>query len=107
MQSGSRIERAVMGSLLEPLEPRLLLATGPILSEFMADNDDTLNDEDDVSSDWIELHTTAFAGGINSITAGGVSSTVLESEALMTKSLLSPRPLLKAWMAKTFSPSSR
>jgi hypothetical protein len=29
---------------------------GVIISEFMADNDDTLNDEDGDDSDWIELH---------------------------------------------------
>jgi hypothetical protein len=33
----------------------------PLLNEFMADNDDTLNDEDGDSSDWIEIHNPGVA----------------------------------------------
>src|SRR5687767_1087282 len=41
----------------EPLESRrLLAATGPIISEFMASNQSTLADEDGEFSDWIEVH---------------------------------------------------
>ena len=39
---------------LEPLEPRVVLA--PIISEFMADNESSLQDGDGQYSDWIELH---------------------------------------------------
>lgn len=34
---------------------------GMMISEFMAENDDTLNDEDGDSSDWIELHNPTAA----------------------------------------------
>ena len=39
----------------ECLEPRCVLAGGPIISEFVASNDDSLIDRDGDSSDWIEL----------------------------------------------------
>lgn len=43
---------------LDPNAPQPAIA----ISEFMADNDETLNDENGDSSDWIELHNpTAFA----------------------------------------------
>ena len=41
---------------IENLEPRNLLAVTPIISEFMASNDNTLDDGDGRSSDWIELY---------------------------------------------------
>ena len=41
---------------LEPLESRCLLATGPVITELMASNRDTLRDEDGDSVDWIEIH---------------------------------------------------
>ena len=40
---------------IEPLEARQLLAAHPIISEFLASNDDSLLDEDNRSADWIEL----------------------------------------------------
>ena len=40
---------------LERLESRTLLAAHPIISEFMASNDQTQVDEDGNSSDWIEI----------------------------------------------------
>ena len=41
----------------EPLEKRLVLDVSPLLiSEFMANNKDTLDDEDGSSSDWIEIY---------------------------------------------------
>ena len=41
---------------LEPLESRLLLADGPLITELMAANQGGLRDDDRDSSDWIELH---------------------------------------------------
>ncbi|NQU23560.1 MAG: lamin tail domain-containing protein, partial [Candidatus Nealsonbacteria bacterium] len=44
----------------EALEDRRLLDVGPLLiSEFMADNDNTLDDEDGNSSDWIEIYNSS------------------------------------------------
>jgi len=40
----------------EPLEPRCLLAGMPVITELMAVNGGTLDDEDRESSDWIEIH---------------------------------------------------
>jgi len=40
--------------LFEPLEPRLLLASGPLITEFMADT--TATDANGDDSDWIEIH---------------------------------------------------
>lgn len=40
---------------LESLEPRVLMSGNPIITEFMADNDNTLDDGDGNSSDWIEI----------------------------------------------------
>ena len=40
----------------ETLEPRLVLSTTPLITEFMASNDATLLDGDGNSSDWIEVH---------------------------------------------------
>ena len=63
---GSRRQAALRnprsGSLcLEPLEPRQLLAASPILSEFMASNQDALADGDGNASDWIEIHNVGDA----------------------------------------------
>ena len=41
---------------LEVLEPRLALSGQPVITEFVASNDSTLNDGDGISSDWIEIH---------------------------------------------------
>ncbi len=38
------------------LEPRLVMTTAPIITEFMASNDNTLADGDGASPDWIEIH---------------------------------------------------
>jgi hypothetical protein len=40
---------------LESLEPRTLLAATPYISEFMANNDSILADQDGAFSDWIEI----------------------------------------------------
>jgi hypothetical protein len=39
----------------ESLEPRVVLAADPLITEFMASNDETLRDNDGTSSDWIEI----------------------------------------------------
>jgi len=44
-----------LGQFIEQLEARCLLATTPIISEFLAVNDTSLVDEDGDDSDWIEL----------------------------------------------------
>lgn len=41
---------------VEPLEPRQMLTTGPLITEFLASNDSTLDDGDGNSSDWVELY---------------------------------------------------
>jgi hypothetical protein len=41
---------------IESLEARLALAAHPVISEFLADNDDGLRDGDGNSSDWVELY---------------------------------------------------
>ena len=45
---------------LEPLEARLLLARGIFITEFMAVNDDTLEDEDGDFADWIEIYNATL-----------------------------------------------
>jgi len=45
----------------EPLEFRQLLAGDLVISELLARNDNTLNDEDGESSDWLELHNPGDA----------------------------------------------
>jgi len=46
---------------LEPLEPRLLLDAGPVISEFMAINSSGLKDQFGDDSDWIEIYNPAAA----------------------------------------------
>ncbi|MGI9457605.1 MAG: CotH kinase family protein, partial [Aeoliella sp.] len=47
---------------IERLEPRLVLSTTPLITEFMASNNSTLADGDSAFSDWIEVHNpTAMA----------------------------------------------
>ena len=41
---------------MESLEARMLLTTGPLITEFLAVNDSTLADGDGRFSDWIEIH---------------------------------------------------
>jgi spore coat protein CotH len=41
---------------LEPLEDRRMLSVGPIISEFLASNSSGIVDENEDSSDWIEIH---------------------------------------------------
>lgn len=50
-QRHRRLPRSV-----ERLEPRLLLSTTPLITEFMASNASTLADGDGNFSDWIEVH---------------------------------------------------
>ena len=46
---------------LDALEPRVLLAAAPVISEFMASNSSGLRDSDGDASDWIELHNPSSA----------------------------------------------
>ena len=57
-QPAARSKRAQEGRLLlERLEPRVMLDAGPlVISELMALNETTLQDEDGAYSDWIEIH---------------------------------------------------
>ena len=45
----------------EQLEPRLMLAAQPIISEFMASNSSSIQDGFGHHSDWIELTNTGDA----------------------------------------------
>ena len=54
-QSEKRTGRRPRGLLLETLEGRVLLDGTPVISEFMAVNVSTVQDEDGDYSDWIEL----------------------------------------------------
>jgi len=47
--------------LLEPLEPRLVLDGGPLISEFMAVNESALVDGDGNFEDWIEIYNPTAA----------------------------------------------
>ena len=44
------------GLRIEPLEPRLVLSGGLLITEFMADNDGAWPDGDGNYEDWIEIH---------------------------------------------------
>jgi hypothetical protein len=46
---------------LDVLEERQMLAAAPIISEFLADNNDGLTDAADRSSDWIEIYNAGDA----------------------------------------------
>jgi CotH kinase protein/Lamin Tail Domain len=48
--------RARRAPVFELLESRLAMSAHPLITEFMASNDSTINDGDGVSSDWIEIH---------------------------------------------------
>ena len=56
--------RAVSAPVMEPMEPRLLLASSLVISEFMADNTKTLKDKDNAYSDWLEICNTG-ASAVN------------------------------------------
>ena len=43
-------------AVLEELEPRLLLSGSVMITEFMADNNNTLVDGDSNASDWVEIY---------------------------------------------------
>jgi len=42
--------------VFESMEPRLLLQGHPLITEFMADNGDTLYDQSGATPDWIEIY---------------------------------------------------
>jgi spore coat protein CotH len=52
-----RGKRRLVGSI-ETLEPRVVLDGGPIITEFMANNNTKLTDQDGDHSDWIEIHNS-------------------------------------------------
>ena len=53
---GAQWQKAIQRrSWAEPLEPRVVMAANPIISEFQADNLTTLQDKDGDWSDWIEI----------------------------------------------------
>ena len=60
-REGLRRSRRTAALRLEKLEPRALLTTGLVISEFAADNSLGLEDEDGDAPDWIELHNTTNA----------------------------------------------
>ncbi|MCH8923780.1 MAG: lamin tail domain-containing protein, partial [Planctomycetes bacterium] len=72
---------------LEPLEARQLLAVDPIISEFLARNDDGLLDFEGDSSDWIEL----FNPGSEAVRLDGWFLT--DNAAVDNKWALPPRTL--------------
>ncbi len=57
----SHARRRRVGRRLEPLEPRRLLVGDPVITEFVASNDDTLDDGDGNASDWIEIFNAGDA----------------------------------------------
>ncbi|HEX2474278.1 MAG TPA: CotH kinase family protein, partial [Lacipirellulaceae bacterium] len=55
--SNRRAARTRRARVFELLEPRLVMTgNNPIITEFMASNDSTINDGRGVSADWIEIH---------------------------------------------------
>ena len=57
----SGLRKSLRRFSIEPLEPRMLLAGDPVIAEFMAKNDATLQDEDGDWSDWIEIRNNGDA----------------------------------------------
>ena len=49
---------------VETLEPRVVLSGTPIISEFLASNDRSIEDQDGDDSDWIEIYN-AGQGTVN------------------------------------------
>jgi len=58
MERRPRLSVSEMTARMEPLEERVLLSAGLLITEFMAVNDGTLDDGDGVGNypDWIEIH---------------------------------------------------
>jgi hypothetical protein len=56
MRSNRSVARNRVFSQAETLEPRMMLAADPIITEFMAENDRTLVDSFGDASDWIEIY---------------------------------------------------
>ena len=54
-------DRNVRPAVLEELEPRLLLSGSVMITEFMADNNNTLVDGDSNASDWVEIYNDSGA----------------------------------------------
>jgi hypothetical protein len=51
-----RAARRQRALTLEPLEPRIVLASQPVITEFMASNSSDFRDGDGNASDWIEIY---------------------------------------------------
>jgi hypothetical protein len=56
-----RSKRIRQKTTYQTLEPRNLLAAAPIISEFLASNDDSLVDDNGNSTDWIEIYNAGDA----------------------------------------------
>ena len=50
------LRKSLRSLTFEKLEPRVVLSSTPIITEFVASNDNSLNDGDGNSSDWIEIY---------------------------------------------------
>jgi len=59
--SSPRARGEVLRPAIDPLEPRVLLASTLEISEFMAANSSTLQDKDHEYPDWIEIHNAGPA----------------------------------------------
>src|SRR6476620_2804160 len=59
-RQNGKVGRRATGAF-EQLEPRLMLAAQPIISEFMASNSSSIQDGFGQHSDWIELANTGDA----------------------------------------------
>ena len=59
--------RRIVSTAIERLEARCLLDGGPVISEFLASNDDGLRDANGTAPDWIEL----FNPGDTAVDLGG------------------------------------
>ena len=59
--SRSRLTQQRLARLLEPLEPRVVLAGDLRIAEVLVENDQTLQDEDGSYSDWLEIYNAGQA----------------------------------------------
>lgn len=56
LRSSGQPHRSGRSLQFQQLEPRVVLSSTPLITEFMASNASTLDDGDGNSSDWIEIH---------------------------------------------------
>ena len=84
-----RTRRLPFKPRIEALEGRLFLAAGPVISEFMASNSNSLVDDEGDNSDWIEIEIdrNELTGSVNLITeAEGVAG----GDALLASRTMAP-----------------